>query len=233
MDLGRRMEVFIRKLRDAGIDFSDTELKLIKRGFELLGDALEIIDDGFVPGHDVEHMIRVAEIAIYLQRKHGGDFAKILLASLLHDVMRHQKNHAYESARFAREFLKKTEFKHIADDVAKIIEEHSYSTHSEPSSLESMILRDADRLDALGAIGVARVFSYSAHLGRELYDPQNPTRGGALAHFFEKILRLPEMMHTGTAKKVAKKRAEFVRTFIDSFLDELTLRDLEETRDEA
>ncbi len=227
MDLERRRDIFIRKLRGIGIDLSSEELKHIERCFELLGEALRKIDVNFVPGHDVEHMIRVAEIAIYLQRKHGGDFVKVLLAALLHDIMRHKPNHSLESAKFVRRFLSETEFRSIADDVARIIEEHSYSVGRNPSSIESMILGDADRLDALGAIGVARVFSYSSYLGREFYDFQKPTEGGALAHFFEKILNLPKTMCTDTAKRIASKRVEFVRKFIDTFLDELNLRDLE------
>mgnify|MGYP000695745406 CR=1 FL=1 len=226
IDVVERAEFAIVKLRNVGIVLTEDEEEIVRKCSILLRDALKIMNPRFIPGHDIEHMFRVMEIAIFLQRRHGGDFTKIVLAALFHDILRHEKEHAKKSAGFAREYLSHTEFRDIADDVARIIEEHSYSTRKNASSIESMILQDADRLDALGAIGVARVFSYSAHLGRGLYNYRNPRSGGSIAHFFEKILKLPELMNTETAKMLATRRAGVVKNFVDTFLRELYLKDL-------
>ena len=86
------------------------------------------------------------------------------------------------------------------------------------------MLQDADRIDALGAVGVARVFAYGGHLGRPLYDMLEPTKGGSLAHFYEKILKLPDLMNTETGRRLARGRASFVREFIRRMLDEIELR---------
>ncbi len=226
MDVVRRAHISIRKLESIGIGLSMEEKRTIIRCAELLREALGRANIVFIPGHDVEHMFRVMELSIILQRKYGGDFSKVVLSALFHDILRTEKNHAEKSAKFTEEFLRDTEFRSVAKDIATIIREHSYSSIRRGSSLESMILQDADRLDALGAIGIARVFSYGAHLGRELYDPVDPSKGGSLEHFYRKILRLPETMNTELAKRIAMKRLDVIKEFIEKILEEIQLRDI-------
>lgn len=223
-----RAYISIEKLRKIGIHLNAWEKSVVMRAAEILSRALMEAKVDFPPGHDVEHMFRVMELAIFLYKKYGGDFEKIVLAALLHDIMRTKKNHAEESARFVLGILRSTIFAKKAHDVAKIIREHSYSSALTPSSIESQILQDADRLDALGAIGVARVFSYGAHKRRPLYDISNlKNKETSLGHFYDKILRLPTLMNTDLARRIAERRVEVIRRFIDTMILEISLGDLD------
>ena len=222
----KRVNIAIKKLADGGVILNRDEKEFMLRASLLLYDALSKITARFPPGHGLEHTFRVLEICIILHKIHGGDFKKLVLATLFHDILRLEENHAEKSADFARKFLENTEFKSLAIDVANIIREHSYSTSKKALSIESMILQDADRLDALGAIGIARVFSYGAYMNRELYGWQEPKNGGSLAHFYEKILKLPKLMNTETGKKIAERRVKVIISFLEEFIFELDLRDI-------
>ena len=224
--LFKRVDVLIKRLAKGGISLTNNEKEVILRATRLLYEAMNKIAPRFPSGHGLEHMFRVLEICIILHKIHGGDFKKLVLATLFHDILRLEENHAEKSADFARKFLENTEFKSLAIDVANIIREHSYSTSKKALSIESMILQDADRLDALGAIGIARVFSYGAYMNRELYGWQEPKNGGSLAHFYEKILKLPKLMNTETGKKIAERRVKVIISFLEEFIFELDLRDI-------
>ncbi len=220
-----RAAIAVSRLRRLGIELTGEEERIIYDASKLLGRALGKIKRVFPPGHGVEHMFRVLEISIVLCKKYGGDLTRVVLASLFHDIMRGEENHAEKSAIFAQEFLKNTEFSIYAEDIATIIREHSYSYSRHASCIESQILQDADRLDALGAIGIARVFSFGAYRGRDLYDFVNPRMGGSLAHFYEKILKLPELMNTPLARIIAKRRVGIIRWFLKNILCEINLED--------
>jgi len=219
----RRAKMCFERLERIGIRLEPWEKKLIVRAAEILG-LVERLPS--IPGHDVEHVFRVLEVSIILQRKHGGDLRKLVLACLLHDVGRGSEDHAMASARLAKELLRGTEFSGIIDDVSRIIEEHSYGSGRRPTSIESMILQDADRIDALGAIGIARVFAYGGHMGRSLYDLEKPRNYGCLGHFFSKIMRLPEAMNTEMGRKIAEERLRVVRLFVERMLREISLDDI-------
>ncbi len=121
-----------------------------------------------------------------------------------------------------------------SDAVAHAIMAHSYSAGIEPRSIEARILRDADRLDALGAIGIARTFAVSGRLGRPLYDVTDPEAmrrplddaSYALDHFAAKLLKLEDGMLTETGRYLAKQRTEFMRQFLATFLGEVGPSDL-------
>jgi len=220
----KRLRNSIIKLERVGVKLRKIEKDIIMQAGLLLSEALREISYPNIPGHELEHSFRVFELAIYIwwhERK--GDFRKIVFSALFHDIMRGKENHAFHSAEFTREFLKNRNFDDIADDIARIINEHSYSAKLKPSSFESAILQDADKLDALGAIGIARVFAYGGHLKRQLYNPEDPTKGESLGHFFEKILKLPKLMNTETGRKLALKRVKVILEFIRQFFRELNL----------
>lgn len=174
-------------------------------------------------GHDYEHVMRVYKLAISVGRKLGADEIVLSLAALLHDVGRVKEgnlHHALISAEIAKDFLEsKGLSKEVIDKVVEAIEAHSYSLGKKASSLEAKILSDVDKLDALGAIGIARVFLYSGAKGRSLSE--------SLKHFEEKILKLPSLIYLDELKVVAERRAKFVKEFLKELKLELELKDLE------
>ena len=168
------------------------------------------------PVHGYPHVIRVRDLALRIGRAYAGrvDAEVLELAALLHDVSRGSfsdgllgGDHALASARVAEALLKALGYPEPkAEAVAHAILTHSYSSGRVPETLEARILSDADKLDALGAIGVARVFMYSGALGRGLRE--------SVEHFRKKILRLPELMWTPEGREEALRRVEFVRSFL-------------------
>ncbi len=154
--------------------------------------------------HDEGHVERVITIARYLAEKEGARLDVVLKAAELHDIARDDPNHAVKSAEIARELLKDYE-RSFVDAVCHAIEAHSFSGKVKPRTLEAKILSDADKLDAMGAIGVARAFLYSGERGRGI--------GETLKHFEEKLLKLKDTLYTETAKDIAKERHEFLKKF--------------------
>lgn len=191
-------------------------------------------------GHDYDHALRVKEKALYIQRFEGGDSFIIALASLLHDADDYKlfPNHLHHEN--ALSFLRDNGVSN--DDINKIItiiDELSFKgKNSKPcSTLEGKIVQDADRLDAIGAIGIARTFAYGGKKGRKLYDfterPNNDMsyeeyknrNSASLTHFYEKLLLLKDMMNTKTAKRMAIRRHKFMLLYLKEFLDELNLNE--------
>ena len=177
-----------------------------------------------IPGHELEHSFRVLELALYIGHKMNANLNILVISAILHDLGRlvdgKSENHNVRSAQMAEEILKEIGLVDYIQEVKTCILEHSYSSRGKPSTLESAILQDADRLDALGALGVARVFAYGGYLGRPIYSMVNPFEGeGSLKHFYDKILLLPDRMNTQIGKNLARKRA----SFIDYFLREIKM----------
>ena len=164
--------------------------------------------------HDDGHVRRVLRWAIYLAKKEGADIEVVKKAAELHDIARDRPNHAIEGAKIAREILRSEGYDE--DFIAKVvhcIESHSFSSRIEPKTLEAKILSDADKLDAMGAIGVARAFIYSGEHGRSIEE--------TLKHFEDKLLKLKDLMHTKTAKQVAEDRHRFMLEFYERLKREL------------
>ncbi len=161
--------------------------------------------------HGFSHVQRVLNLCMHIGKKEGADLEVLALAALLHDTARPLEDmgkiedHALESAKIARRFLRGLGYKKV-EDVAHAIEAHRFSKPPEPRTLEAKILSDADKLDAIGAIGIARVFMYSGEHGRDIET--------SLRHFEEKILRLKDMMYTRTAGKMALERHRYTEEFI-------------------
>jgi len=184
------------------------------------------------PAHDFEHVMRVYRNAKKICKTENGNKKLILSAVLLHDIIKikNQKNSALKSAKLSEKILKENYF---LDDEIRIIsnaiKEHSFSKGKFPSTIEGKILQDADRLDAIGAIGLARVFSFSGSNNRPFYDPKDPFSKNrvvndnkwALDHFFEKLLLLEGKMNTKTGKILAKKRTKILKFFLKEIKNEI------------
>jgi len=184
------------------------------------------------PAHDFEHIMRVYRNAEKICKIENGNKKLILSAVLLHDIIKNknQINSALKSAKLAEIILKENHFS--SDEIMVIsdaIKDHSFSKNKIPSTPEGKILQDADRLDAIGAIGLARVFSFSGSNNRPFYDPKDPFSKNrnlndnkwALDHFFEKLLKLEAKMNTKTGKLLAKKRTKILKNFLKEMKNEI------------
>ena len=195
----------------------------------------EIFQNDF-SGHDFFHSMRVYRTAINIAEAEHADMEVVALAALLHDVddrklspMTAEKKE--NAARFMRsQNVPESEIR----QVCQIIDEVSFKgTDSvRPSTSEGKCVQDADRLDALGAIGIARTFAYGGSHNRAIHDPELPPRTAmnqaqyysskstSLNHFYEKLFLLEGMMNTETGKAIARKRTQYMQQFVDEFLNE-------------
>ena len=184
------------------------------------------------PAHDFEHVMRVYRNAERICKSENGNKKLILSAVLLHDIIKikNRKDSALKSAKLSEKILNDYSF---SNDQIKIIcdaiKEHSFSKGKIPSTIEGKILQDADRLDAIGAIGLARVFSFSGSNNRPFYDPKDPFSKNrnlndnkwAIDHFYEKLLTLEQKMNTKTGKTIAKKRTKTLKDFLKELKNEI------------
>lgn len=163
-------------------------------------------------GHGWDHVERVERMALRLAREVGAQEEIVRAAALLHDVCREEeqrtgRDHSQGAARLARERLPAWGFEPEAvEAIARCIEEHRFQRGRGASSLEAQVLSDADKLDALGAFGILRVFTYAGAHGRPLE--------ASLQHFHEKLLRLEERLYTEPARRLARRRTERLRLFL-------------------
>ncbi|MEM0203373.1 MAG: HD domain-containing protein [Archaeoglobaceae archaeon] len=170
--------------------------------------------------HDEGHVKRVVRIAKFIAEKEGGDIEVVLKSAELHDIVRYAENHAFESAKVAERLLREQGYSEsFIQAVKHAIEAHSFSAKVTPKTLEAKILSDADKIDAIGAIGVARAFMFSGERGRSVEE--------TLRHFEEKLLKLKDCLYTETAKKIAEKRHEFLQTFYEQIKRELAFEDFQ------
>jgi uncharacterized protein len=186
--------------------------------------------------HDKSHVERVYSLALRIaegERK-NVDLDVLKAAVLLHDVARAMedegkiKDHAVESAKIARNILQEVGFpKEKIDRVVYCIRLHRFRTNKKPESVEAQILQDADRLDMLGAIGIARVFNRGGWSNMPIHDPSIPPKekydGKSLTsvnHIYEKILKIKNTINTRTGKKIAEERHKFVVQYLQRLLKE-------------
>ncbi len=187
--------------------------------------------------HDIAHIRRVQAAAVEIAAQEGGNLDIIMPAVWLHDLINVPKDHPDRSraSRFsadaAVEILRGIGYpEQDLDAVAHAIVAHSFSANIAPQTLEAKILQDSDRLDALGAIGVARCFATSGAMGRPLLDADDPLCSlrpaddelYAVDHFYVKLLRLPDTMQTQTGRDIAHSRATFMREFLNQLCFEQT-----------
>lgn len=188
--------------------------------------------------HDISHFRRVWMTARKIMIHHQADPLVVLTACYFHDIVSLPKNHPERSqssrlaARKTRDILHR-DFPDFPPDrfaaVEHAIEAHSFSAGIAPQSIEAKIVQDADRLEALGAIGLARVFAVSGALGVALFDAEDPfadarpldDRAFALDHFQTKLLRLPDTMQTDVGRDLAQHNADFLVHFMAKLSAEL------------
>ncbi len=193
---------------------------------------------GETTGHDFFHTYRVWKTAQSIASLEGGDLFVIQLAALLHDIADWKFHDGDDSVgpRIAEEWLDEHNVdKETVDSVSDIIRHISFKgagVKTGINTLEGMIVQDADRLDALGAVGIARAFAYGGSRGREIYNPDEMpvlhgsfkeyknSRGTTVNHFHEKLLLLKDLMNTKTAKKMAEERHRYMEDFLKRFLEE-------------
>ncbi len=190
-------------------------------------------------GHDWYHIERVWKMARYLHQQEGrGDLLTIELAVLLHDISDPKFNGGDEEkgSQLAYNFLIKNGIEEEkAAHIQTIIKYVSYKggfTQDRIQSVEFKIVQDADRLDAIGAIGIARAFNYGGYKNRPIYDPTIPLRdyedsnayrksnAPTINHFYEKLLKLKDLMNTATGKKIAEARHDYMLQFLERFYHE-------------
>ncbi|MDG5757897.1 HD domain-containing protein [Natronococcus sp. A-GB1] len=185
------------------------------------------------PAHDWHHVRRVAALADTLVAKQTGsaDERIVQLAVALHDIGREREDrgeiddHAAWGAREGSRILADVgASEETIEHVRHCIGAHRYSNDVEPETLEAEIVCDADNLDALGAVGIARAFAHGSVIGSPLYDPDVPpaedeTVAGRSQynHFYKKILELPERMYTDAGRDLAADRATFAREYLERF----------------
>ena len=206
---------------------------------DIIARAIDYVKDVFAgdaSGHDYFHTLRVYKMAIRLAQEEGADEQIVALAALLHDV--DDRKLSPETAKDkdrARAFLRE---QGVAEEelraIVGAIDEVSYAgTDSvEPSTIEGACVQDADRLDALGAIGIARTFAYGGSHNRALYDPDEAPVpdmsdeeyrnhiSSSLNHFYEKLFNLVPLLNTRSARKIGSAREAYMKEFVDRFLAE-------------
>lgn len=178
---------------------------------------------GDASGHDFDHTLRVCHMATRLAEEEGADLQTVQLAALLHDVDdRKLSPETYEGKLRAVAFLKENgaadgQIATIADIISRI----SFSAQlPPPESIEGKCVRDADRLDAMGAIGIARTFAFGGSRGRQMHDPEGVDKNSSIQHFYDKLLRLKDDMLTATGRRMAVERDRFMRQFLEQFYAE-------------
>ena len=194
-------------------------------------------------GHDYYHTYRVYCLAKKIAVIEKADTHIVELAALLHDIAdwKFHDGDLTAGPKKAREILTEENLsEEIIQRIAAIVEKVSYKgagVEDQMSCLEGKIVQDSDRLDAIGAIGIARTFAYGGSRGRSIYKPDEKpffhsnfeeykkSEGHTVNHFYEKLLLLKDRMHTETARKIAEKRHAFMQRFLEQFLAEWDQKD--------
>ena len=187
-------------------------------------------------GHDWFHTLRVYNNARLIAKSESVDLYIVALGALLHDIADSKFHNGDDTVgpRVARKFLLQHNVdSFVIDSVIDIINNISFNksleTNNKPNSIELDVVQDADRLDAIGAIGIARCFNYGGFKNRKLFDPSikpnlkmskkeyKNSKAPTINHFYEKLLLLSDKMNTKTGKKIAKERHQFMTEYLDQF----------------
>ncbi|EGQ9151881.1 HD domain-containing protein [Vibrio parahaemolyticus] len=187
--------------------------------------------------HDIEHVKRVVKTAKQLCDEENANIAIVLPAAYLHDCFTYPKDHPNRkqssaiAAKKAIAYLESIQYpQHYHDAIAHAIEAHSFSANIRPNTLEAQIVQDADRLDALGAIGVTRCIQVSTHFNAQLYNDNDMfakerelnDKQFTVDHFQTKLFKIVDTMNTESAKLEANKRKAFMQTYLKQLHDEVT-----------
>ena len=205
--------------------------KIIQKTEEFIKSKLT----GEGSGHDWWHVYRVWKMAVQIAKQEQVDIFVVELGALLHDIADWKFNDGDEEIgpALARNWLESLEVdENVIIHVCRIIHDISFKGAGVVTSMktkEGMIVQDADRLDAMGAIGISRAFAYGGSKGREMFNPAlkpekhdsfeqyKTNRGTTINHFYEKLLLLKDLMNTDTAKKIAENRHAVMEKFLNDF----------------
>ena len=194
--------------------------------------------EGEGSGHDWWHIHRVRNTALQLAKEENADLFIVELAALLHDIADHKFHDGDETIgpKVAAEWLRSIYTdEDTIQNIQQIIKDISFKgagVETPMHSLEGEIVQDADRLDAIGAIGIGRAFAYGGHKNREMYNPEvSPTqhssfeayksdKGPTINHFYEKLFLLKDRMNTKAARKMAEERHRFMQEYVERFYSE-------------
>ena len=195
-------------------------------------------------GHGIDHLERTLRNAMYIQSKEGGDELIIGISSYLHDIHRllQNKYHRYVSPQdsivLVKQILSNIDLTNSQiDKICYCIENHEkYNWNgNNVDDINTLILQDADNLDAIGAIGIARAFAYGSVNGIPIYSENiervinnnyvenDNLESSTIQHFYDKLLKLGDNMNTETAKNMAKKRVKFIQEYINEFMNEVNI----------
>ncbi len=181
--------------------------------------------------HDWEHTLRVYELSLHIGKKENADLPILKISALLHDIGRENQDksngkicHAEKGAELARDLLSTFEIdKEKIDKIVHCIKTHRFRGNNIPNSKEAKILFDADKLDAIGAVGIGRAFLFSGEIGARLHNPdvdigkteQYTKEDTAYREFLVNLKKIKDRMLTNEGKKIAEKRHDFMIKFFD------------------
>ena len=181
------------------------------------------IFEGDGSGHDFDHTLRVYHMAVRIAAEEGAEADTAALAALLHDVDDHKLSpatceHKDRAVGFLRsQGVGEEQIRRIVEIISQI----SFSAGNGcPDTLEGRCVQDADRLDAIGAIGIGRAFAFGGSRGRRMHDPDGVDKTATVEHFYDKLFKLKDLMTTETGKTLARQRDEFMHSFLEQFYAE-------------
>lgn len=177
-------------------------------------------------GHDYFHIERVVINARKIVEKEDADSFLVELAAWVHDIGDYKLHGGVDkSEELITTYLKTLNLDdELIAKINEIVSQVSFSKGNEPTSIEAKIVQDADRLDAIGAVGIARCFAYGGSVGSILFNPLDRSENNSsIQHFYDKLFKLKDLMHTETAKKIAEERHEYMKGFVQQFYREVNV----------
>jgi uncharacterized protein len=204
---------------------------------EAISTDVKALFEGEGTGHDFWHIHRVMHNSIYIAEQEGADVEIAQITALLHDVGDHKFHNEKDAPdKMITKILKKYKVSNdFIEEILLNVKEVSYKgadVVTNATSIEAKCVQDADRLDAIGAIGIARAFAFGGNRNRIIYDPNvQPTlhtdfetyksdKGHTINHFYEKLLLLKDRMQTETGRAMAEDRHQFIESFLEQFYRE-------------
>lgn len=194
---------------------------------EILNQVQDYIKQTFLQegtGHDYFHIERVVINAKKILQHEKADPFLVELAAWVHDIGDYKLHNGVDKAEeLITNYLNSLELsEELINRVNEIVSQVSFSKGNKPTSIEAEIVQDADRLDSIGAVGIARCFAYGGSKGKLLYHPEDHNKdASSIQHFYDKLFKLKDLMNTKTAKKIADERHAYMQSFIQQFYREV------------
>lgn len=207
---------------------------LSSKNIEQIKEEAETFFDTSRGSHGWDHVIRVYNLAVHIGKSEKADLDVIKVSALLHDIAREEQDkargefcHAVEGAKMAEELLKKYDLSQdFIKKVSHVIAAHRFRKDITPETLEAEILRDADKLDSIGAVGIGRAFMFAGEIGSRLHNPEIKGKAikdvsytvddTAYQEYLYKLVKIKDLMHTLEGKRIAEDRHNFMKVFFDT-----------------